>query len=122
MIDRGEAALRVLTRLGELDAISSALSTPRLVDAARVLQLVGERDRVLDSLAAVLASVDVAALPIDARRRLQGALERSAQLGELARRAVEQQGAVLTRELQVLETLAESPEQLAGVGRLDAEG
>lgn len=122
MVSEAEVASRVETALTVLDALSTALASPRHPDGTRVLQLVGDRQRVVDQLDALLRTVEQRALPAATRVRLQAAMTRSSQVGELARRAVEQHAALVARELQSLETLAASPESLSAVGQVDAEG
>jgi hypothetical protein len=117
-----EVVARVETALEVLDALSTTLAAPRQCDGARLLQLIGERQRVIDQLDVLLGAMDRRALPTPTRTRLQAAMTRSSQVGELARRAVEQHSALIARELQSLETLAASPESLAAVGQVDAAG
>ncbi|MCU0646568.1 MAG: hypothetical protein MUF00_01120 [Gemmatimonadaceae bacterium] len=122
MPDRAEYVLEVQAALVELDRLASALATPHVPDGARLLTLVDDRQQVLDRVAGVLARVDVDRLELPLRKQLHRALERSAQLGELARRAVEQHAQVVTRELTALDAVAEAPEMSAAGGRLDAHG
>lgn len=105
-----------------LDALSAQLADARTADGARVLQLVAERQSVLERVAALLAEPSLTTLPPWERQALGRALDKSSQLGELARRAVEEQARQVGRELRALETLAESPDALATVGRIDAAG
>jgi hypothetical protein len=122
MTDARETAQVMQGMLSELDALSSALAAARPADGARLLQLVGDRQRVLDSLAGLLATIGSDAFEPQTKRALHRAFERSSQLGELARRAVEQHARLVTRELQALDTLESTPGALDPVGRLDAEG
>jgi hypothetical protein len=110
------------TAIEALDALSMELASPRHAGGGRLLQLVAERQRVVEQLEGLLGAVDRRALPAPARAALYTALTRSSQVGELARRAVEQHAALVARELQSLETLAASPDSLAVVGQVDAEG
>jgi hypothetical protein len=116
------AADALVGLLGELDALSGALAQSAAPDGVRTLQLVQERQQVLDRLGPALAAAQAAPVAPARRAALARALERSAHLGELARRAVQEQARQVAREQQALVALLDQPEALAAVGRIDAHG